>query len=716
MTEYLYPALFALVVWWASTVAIIYLDGLPRWTFKYSMIGATVIFAISLIGLQISAQDASITGAYLAFTFGLLAWGWQEMSFYMGYVTGPRKQPCPENCKGFAHFVHAVQTSLYHELAIIAAAGLVVWLTWGAPNQIGMWTFMVLWWMHQSAKLNVFFGVRNLNEEFLPEHLEFLKGFLNKRSMNLLFPFSVTISTVITALLVVAAMAEGASTFEMAGYTFLAVLMALAILEHWMLVLPMPSGAIWSPALKSRGTSQPFEAEIVVGFLGAGKTTTLRHMLSEADPNVKTVVLVNDFGELGIDGSLLEGQGADVVELSNGCICCSLRKDLSAQLREVVAKIKPQRVLIEPSGVADVASLLRVLHEPEIAALTKALRLYTVIDAGAFLRDFARMPEYFRIQAKLAPVFILNKTDLVSPGELETVRETLVALNPAATILTARYGIVDGTLDPSLALSHWQSETRDMMHDELAQERAHQAQVAKARELRGQEGGHAASHPADSGRTTVPHAAGGHRHDHDAQPHDGDRHDHGPRSDHGDDAYREGGHDAHAQHARHDHGHSAHGHDDHAHHDHDHAHPDHHGHGHHGDHGHHHHDEPGLGLSSWSRRLSGRVEADALRAVLTEVVAGEAGGIDRMKGIVETKSGWLRFDVAGGRASMAAHVPKPGETARALAIGAGPNAAWLDRTFSGLTGDAALLTKAATPTAEPALSVHAPAVNILPAE
>ena len=87
-----------------------------------------------------------------------------------------------------------------------------------------------------------------------------------------------------------------------------------------------------------------------------------------------------------------------------------------------------------------------------------------------------------------------------------------------------------------------------------------------------------------------------------------------------------------------------------------------------------------------------------------------------MKGIVETKSGWLRFDVAGGRASMAAHVPKPGETARALAIGAGPNAAWLDRTFSGLTGDAALLTKAATPTAEPALSVHAPAVNILPAE
>ena len=455
MTAYLYPALFALGIWWLSTVVIIYLDGLKPWTFKYSMIGATVVFALSLVGLKITSHDPSVSGAYLAFTYGLLAWGWQEMSFYMGFVTGTRKQPCPEDCKGFKHFGHAVQTSLYHELAIIVAAVAVVWLTLGGENQIGMWTFMVLWWMHQSAKLNVFFGVRNLNEEFLPEHLEFLKGFLNKKSMNLLFPFSVTISTVITALLVVEAMADTATPFERAGYTFLGVLMALAILEHWMLVLPMPTAALWSPGLKSRGERQPFEAEVVVGFLGAGKTTTLRRMLAEADPNVKTVVLVNDFGELGIDGSLLDGQGADVVELSNGCICCSLRKDLSAQLREVVARMKPQRVLIEPSGVADVASLLGVLNEPEIKSLVKALRLYTVIDAGAFLKDFARMPQYFRMQARLAPVFILNKTDLVTEGSLEMIRETLVGLNPQATIVTARYGIVDGKLDPAVAVSHW---------------------------------------------------------------------------------------------------------------------------------------------------------------------------------------------------------------------------------------------------------------------
>ena len=629
MTEYLFPALFALVVWWASTVLIIYLDGLPQKTFKYSMIGATIIFGLSLWGLKWSAEDASISGAYWAFTFGLLAWGWQEMSFYMGYVTGPRKAQCPENCRGLRHFGHAVQTSLWHELAIIVAAIAVVALTWGQPNQIGIWTFMVLWWMHQSAKLNVFFGVRNLNEEFLPEHLEFLKGFLNKRSMNLLFPFSVTISTVITALLVVAALDASATPFEMAGYTFLAVLMALAILEHWMLVLPMPAGAIWSPALKSRGDRKPFAVDIVVGFLGAGKTTTLRRMLAEANPAEKTVVLVNDFGELGIDGSLLSGQGADVVELPNGCICCSLRKDLSAQLREVVAKMAPDRVLIEPSGVADVASLLQVLAAPEIASLLKVTRLHTVIDAGAFLRDYADMPDYFDVQAKLSPVFILNKIDLVSEASLAAVRETLVALNPTARILPARYGVVEEGLDMSRAVLP----------------AARQTEAAEA--------------PIER---TAAHGYREHgRHEH------GDHHEHGHDHAHGD------GHAAHHGHGHPHHGTEAHGHDHHGHdhgHEHDHAH----GHGHH-------HPEPGLGLGSWSRPVPAPLSADDLAAHLNRFNHGAAGRIARMKGIVRSGEGWLRFDIAGGRVSMAAHVPAAGETPRALAIGKDLDAAMLDRAF-----------------------------------
>jgi len=256
LTAYLYPALFALFVWWFSTGVIIYLDGLSQKTFKWSMAGATIIFGASLWGLADTAGDTTVTGAYLAFASGLLAWGWQEISFYMGYVTGTRRKRCPEGCSGWKHFGHAIQAIIWHELAIIGTAITLFWLTWGQPNQVGIWTFMVLWWMQLSAKLNVFLGVRNLNEEFLPDHMEFLKSYLNKKPMNLFFPISVTVSTVITVYLAEAALAADATAFEVAGFTFLTVLMALAVLEHWFLVLPMPSAFLWHWGLASRKPDQ----------------------------------------------------------------------------------------------------------------------------------------------------------------------------------------------------------------------------------------------------------------------------------------------------------------------------------------------------------------------------------------------------------------------------------------------------------------------------
>ncbi len=257
MVEYGLPALFALFVWWFSTGVIFYLDGLPRRTFRWSMLGATILLAASVYGLTETKNDTSISGAYWAFTFGLLAWGWQEISFYMGFVTGPRKQASPEGCRGWRHFGYAIQTTLYHELAIIAGAILVVAVTWGGANQIGTWTFMILWGMHQSAKLNVFLGARNLNEEFLPEHLAYLKSFFTKKSMNLLFPVSITVSTVILTWLVQLAMAPDASAFEAVGYTFLATMMALAVLEHWFLVVPLPAASLWNWSLSSHRKEAP---------------------------------------------------------------------------------------------------------------------------------------------------------------------------------------------------------------------------------------------------------------------------------------------------------------------------------------------------------------------------------------------------------------------------------------------------------------------------
>ncbi len=256
---YILPILFALFVWWFSTGAIIYLDGLPVRTFKWSMIGATAAFAIALYGLSVSSADTTVQGAYLAFASALVAWGWHEISFYMGYVTGPRRHACAEGCSGWTHLGHALQVSLWHELAIIVSFAIVAALTWGQANEIGLWTFVILWWMHESARLNVVLGVRNVNAHFLPPHLGYLKSFLNQKPMNLLFPVSVTVSTVICAVLATEA-ALTADPFKQAGYTFLATMMTLAILEHWFLVLPVPAEAMWNWSMKSRQAArQPSE-------------------------------------------------------------------------------------------------------------------------------------------------------------------------------------------------------------------------------------------------------------------------------------------------------------------------------------------------------------------------------------------------------------------------------------------------------------------------
>ncbi len=251
---YLWPIAFALFFWWFSTGAIIYLDGLPVRTFKWSMLGATVLLCAAFFGLSASSADTSVQGAYIAFGSALVVWGWHEISFYMGYVTGPRKHACAEGCSGLSHLGHALQVSLWHELAILVSFALVVALTWGSANEIGLWTFVILWWMHESARLNVVLGVRNVNAHFLPPHLAYLRSFLSQKPMNLLFPFSVTISTVICAVLGTEA-ALATDPFEQAGYTFLATIMTLAILEHWFLVLPVPAEAMWNWSMKSREKS-----------------------------------------------------------------------------------------------------------------------------------------------------------------------------------------------------------------------------------------------------------------------------------------------------------------------------------------------------------------------------------------------------------------------------------------------------------------------------
>ena len=268
MSDYVLPVIYPLLVWWGSTGVVLFLDGMPARTFRWSMLGVTVLMLGAMFGLAQSSDDTTVAGAYFAFTCGVMAWAWQEMSFLTGFLTGPRKQACPHHCRGWRHFGHGIQAILYHEFAIIVMACAVAVVTWRGANHVGLWTFMILWAMRQSAKLNLFLGVRNLSEEFLPDHLRYLERFFRRKAMNPLFPVSVSVSTIVAGMLVDQAMTAGASPFQLVGSTLLATLLGLGILEHWFMVLPLPSTALWKWSLKSRrpreehGGPLPSEASV----------------------------------------------------------------------------------------------------------------------------------------------------------------------------------------------------------------------------------------------------------------------------------------------------------------------------------------------------------------------------------------------------------------------------------------------------------------------
>ena len=250
MSEFAVPAGYAVLVWWFTTGIILYLDGLPPRTFRWSMSAATGILVIAAYVLHSGASDVSVNGAYRAFSCAILVWGWLEMSFLMGFITGPRRHSCGERCTGWRHFLHATQAIIYNEIATLLGAAAILGVTWGSPNRVALWTYVILWAMRLSAKLNLFLGVPNVGEKFLPAHLQYLKGFFKKRPMNLLFPLSVTASTIVLTVLTQKYLATD-DPFKLVGFALMMSLLALAVLEHWFMVLPLPSDKMWRWALKS---------------------------------------------------------------------------------------------------------------------------------------------------------------------------------------------------------------------------------------------------------------------------------------------------------------------------------------------------------------------------------------------------------------------------------------------------------------------------------
>lgn len=250
---------YVLFVWWFSTGTVLLLVGLPGRHGGWLKAGAAVLFAASLTGVAASSQVTTAAGAYCVFTCAILLWGAVEISLLAGWITGPRPKPCPPGCSDADRVWYALQAIAYHELALIVTAGFVFAVTVGAPNQLGWWTFAALLVLRQSAKINLFLGVRILNDELLPAQVTFLKSYFARKPMNGLFPFSVTLATASAAFLAVAA-TDTNSAFEALSYSLLGTLVALGALEHWFMVLPIPVVDLWRWSVRT----PPLQAAPVV--------------------------------------------------------------------------------------------------------------------------------------------------------------------------------------------------------------------------------------------------------------------------------------------------------------------------------------------------------------------------------------------------------------------------------------------------------------------
>lgn len=184
------------------------------------------------------------------------------------------------------------------------------------------------------------------------------------------------------------------------------------------------------------------KVNIISGFLGSGKTTLIQRILQSLAGHEKVAVLVNEFGKIGIDGEILRQQHVDVVELSQGCICCSLRTDLVKGIEEIYYNFKPDRLLIEPSGIAAPALFLPMFAEEPLSSIINLESLTVIIDLSKFFNSTTGLSDFYQGMIKAAQILVLNKADLVTPVELSGIQEVVKEINPTAKLLVSSYGDV----------------------------------------------------------------------------------------------------------------------------------------------------------------------------------------------------------------------------------------------------------------------------------
>jgi len=263
-------AFVALFLWWFSTGVILWRvrradNGGPDGHLRSVLFGLPLLI-LGVLGFHQTLDDASVAGVHIAFLSALAIWGWIELAFLSGIITGPNLRVCPAGTQGWERFLRAFGTIAYHEMLLAAATVMMGMLAWSQPNRFGFLTFAVLFAARISAKLNLFFGVPNINTEFLPQPLAHLPSHFRRRPMNGFFPVSVTALCFAAACWMERLISAPMPGLE-AGFVLLTALTLLALLEHWFMVLPLPDHKLWrwmiDPPVPKTNTTAPPRAALM---------------------------------------------------------------------------------------------------------------------------------------------------------------------------------------------------------------------------------------------------------------------------------------------------------------------------------------------------------------------------------------------------------------------------------------------------------------------
>ncbi|WP_313756238.1 GTP-binding protein [Tissierella sp.] len=193
------------------------------------------------------------------------------------------------------------------------------------------------------------------------------------------------------------------------------------------------------------------KVDIIAGFLGAGKTTLIKEMISQRLYNEKVVIIENEFGEVGIDGELIKESGLEVKEINSGCICCSLTGDFEKSIEEIIEKINPSRIIIEPSGVGQLSEIIKACKTETLKNLIQINMLITVVDVERFNLYISNFGEFYKDQIKSAKTILLSRTNGISRENIEFVTKEIQKINIRCNIVSTPWKELDLSSIISLA-------------------------------------------------------------------------------------------------------------------------------------------------------------------------------------------------------------------------------------------------------------------------